>query len=156
ISSAVALFPFKMMFALTASLCLVLQLLSGSFRDYFNQHLLGSALCVLGALGLMAFESEAVGWLKNSRLAPRGKRRRGEVPREGLEPIRLDTGQTLGVVYMSGDDLSFYKLSAEVLMTRVRVLREKLGSRGLGLLSHLHGFPDDSLLTQWFQSLYEL
>jgi hypothetical protein len=156
ISSAVALFPFKAMGALTAVLCLVLQLLSGSIRDYFNHHLLGQALCVLGALGLMAFEPEVLGWLRNLPLVRRRTVRQRELQRQALEQIRLDPRQALGVVYMSGDDLSFYKLSAELLMTRVQVLREKLGSRGLDLLSHLHGLPDDALLAQWFKSLYEL
>jgi hypothetical protein len=156
ISSAVALFPLKAMGALTAALCLVLQLLNGSTRGYFNHHLLGPALCALGALGLMAFEPEVLCWLRNSRLVRRRKVRQRELQREALEQFRLDPRQTLGVVYMSGDDLSFYKLSAELLMTRVHVLRETLGSRGLDLLSHLHGLPDDALLTQWFKSLYEL
>jgi hypothetical protein len=156
ISSAVALYPFKVIGALTAALCLVLQLLGGPFSNYFNRHLLAAGVCLLSALALMAFESEVLSWLRNLVGVRSRKIRQQKLQQEAIERIRLDPCQALGVAYMSGDDLSFYKLRADLLMTRVEVLREKLGSRGMHLLLRLHGSPEDALLTQWFDSLYEL
>jgi hypothetical protein len=156
ISSAVALFPFKVIGALLAALCLALQLLSGYYSNYFTHHPLAVGVGVLGILGLMAFEPEVLSWFRNLPRVRRRKRLQREPQSEALEQIRLDPRQALGVVYMSGDDLSFYKLSAELLMTRVQILREQLGSRGMDLLSQFHGLPNDALLTQWFKLLYEL
>jgi hypothetical protein len=156
VSSALAISPLKVIGAMTAALCLALQLFSDSFRDYFNHHLLASGVCVMGALGLMAFEPEVLAWLRNLTLArwPRAQQRKQE--REALEQTRRDPHRALGVVYMSGDDLSFYKLNPQLLMTRVGILREQLGSRGMDLLSELHRLPDDRLLAEWFESLYQL
>jgi hypothetical protein len=57
---------------------------------------------------------------------------------------------------MSGDDLSFHKLAPELLMTRLTVLRDQLGSGGMRLLSRMHSLPNDQALSQWFTELYEL
>jgi hypothetical protein len=41
-------------------------------------------------------------------------------------------------------------------MTRLKILREQLGSCGIDLLSRLQRLPEDALLTRWFGSLYKL
>ncbi len=57
---------------------------------------------------------------------------------------------------MSGDDLSFHKLTPELLMSRLQILRDRLGSGGMRLLAQAQSLPDDAELTQWFKALYEL
>ena len=57
---------------------------------------------------------------------------------------------------MSGDDLSFHKLTPELLVTRLQILRDRLGSGGMRLLSQVRSLPGDAELTQWFKALYEL
>jgi hypothetical protein len=110
------------------------------------------ALAALG-LGLMLFGKDVHRWLS----------RRG---REAAQPVQAVAGgdrsdqaaspaqpATLGVVYMSGDDLSSLKLAPELLMSRWRILRDKLSSEGLGLLASLGQSPDDATLQSWFQAL---
>jgi hypothetical protein len=41
-------------------------------------------------------------------------------------------------------------------MTRLRILRDQLGSGGMNLLYQTHSLPDDGLLNQWFGSLHVL
>ncbi|HUL51272.1 MAG TPA: hypothetical protein VLU94_01675 [Candidatus Nitrosotalea sp.] len=62
---------------------------------------------------------------------------------------------TLGVVYMSGDDLSSRKLTPDLLMTRWMLLKNKFSSDGLHLISGLLEKPDDQSLEQWFSILHK-
>ncbi|HYV30321.1 MAG TPA: hypothetical protein VEO53_04330, partial [Candidatus Binatia bacterium] len=105
---------------------------------------------------LMAFESETLAWLRRLPLCRRWAANRRA--REGrlLEQVRNDTNRALGIVYMSGEDLSFHKLTPELLISRVTVLRDQLDSGGLRLLSKVHALPDDPTLSRWFGNLYEL
>src|SRR4029079_18934103 len=58
--------------------------------------------------------------------------------------------------YMSGDDLSYSKLTADLLMSRLTILRDKLGSEGSRLTVGLIDCPDDRTLREWFDELYQL
>jgi hypothetical protein len=61
----------------------------------------------------------------------------------------------LGIVYMSGDDLSFLKLTPDLLMTRWGILRDRLDSQTIQLLAEMGGKPDDTTVRSWFQQLYD-
>ena len=87
----------------------------------------------------MAFESEALAWLRHLPLCRRWAANRQAHEGRLLEQVRNDTNRALGIVYMSGEDLSFHKLTPELLMSRVTVLRDQLDSGGLRLLSKVQG-----------------
>src|SRR6185295_11225520 len=110
---------------------------------------------MIAALGIVLFEKRFIAWLK--RTLPVTTRARGDqVARAGkLEQIKASASATLGVVYMSGDDLSSLKLNAALLMTRWGLLRDKLNSDGMQLLFGMVQRPDDATLEKWFQELYE-
>ncbi len=114
-----------------------------------------NGLVVAGAV-LMLLEPEILSLVR--RLPPLSiLTRRRDHRREGaLEAYRRDPDRAFGVVYMSGDDLSFHKLTPDLLMSRLHILREQLGSRGLELLSRMHPARDDAEVEAGFRALYEL
>ena len=57
---------------------------------------------------------------------------------------------------MSGDDLGGQKLTPDLLMTRWVLLRDKFGSRGVGLARELAGLADDEGLRACWVRLHEL
>jgi hypothetical protein len=110
-----------------------------------------AALLTIGTLILVSFESELLAFLRT-----RARRKETEHERVALDAYRSDPSRALAVVYMSGDELSFHKLTPELLMTRLRILRDQLGSGGVKLLYRLQELPGDDLLKQRFSALYEL
>jgi hypothetical protein len=112
-------------------------------------------LVALG-LALIAFEPEALAWLKRLPFARRRAARRAARQQHALDQRRQDPNRAFGVVYMSGDDLSFHKLNASLLMDRLHTLRDQLDSPGLRLLSTLHNLPNDATLAASFQRLHQL
>jgi hypothetical protein len=64
--------------------------------------------------------------------------------------------RTLGVVYMSGDELSARNLTPELLMTRWNILRGHLGSSGTELAGRMAGDLDEASLRQGFEELSRL
>jgi len=156
VSSALSLHPLKVLGGLAALLCLGLQLLNNPVGRFVGNHATFTFGVLTAGLALMAFESEALTWLRELPL--RRQRRANRQAREGslLEQVRNDTNRALGIVYMSGEDLSFHKLTPELLISRVTVLRDQLDSGGLRLLSKVHALPDDPTLSRWFGNLYEL
>jgi len=156
VSSALSLHPLKVLGGLAALLCLGLQLLDNPVGRFVgNQPTFTFGLLTAG-LVLIAFESELLAWLRHLPLCRRLTAKRQA--REGrlLEQVRSDTNRALGIVYMSGEDLSFYKLTPELLMSRAAVLRDQLDSGGIRLLSRMHALPDDQTLSRWLGNLYEL
>ncbi|HXJ73049.1 MAG TPA: hypothetical protein VNM37_09350, partial [Candidatus Dormibacteraeota bacterium] len=152
-SSFLSLHPLKALGALAALLCLGLQLLGHPIVDHQSTF----TFSVLTAgLALMAFESEALAWLRH--LAFWRRRTSNRLAREGslLEQVRNDHNRALGIVYMSGEDLSFHKLTPELLMNRAAILRDQLDSKGIRLLDKTHVLPDDPTLSRWLGMLYEL
>ncbi len=156
LSSAAAIFPFRVAGALAAASCLGLQFFSDSFSRYVQAHLVAGWTVMLAGLALMALEPELLAWLKSRGPFGRRRARRHAQQPAALERYRLDPDRALGVVYMSGDDLSFHKLTAELLLTRLKILRDQLGSRGIELLSKMNRLPEGPVLAEWFGSLYEL
>jgi hypothetical protein len=154
--SAAAIYPIRTACGLAAGGCLALQFGSHAFSDTLARHLTSTAGVLLLSLVLMAFESELLGWLRNSALARRLQARRQRERRAAVQGFQSDRNRSLGVVYMSGDDLSFYKLTPELLRTRLQLLRDRLSSGGARLLSQIQSLPDDATLTRQFAALYEL
>jgi hypothetical protein len=156
LSSAAAVYPFKVLTGLVAITCLALQYVYPSFNQYLNGHLALAGTGLVGFLVLVAFEAEILGWLRAQFGTRESKAPQRDKQKQDLERDRLARRPALGVVYMSGDDLSFHKLTSELLMTRLKLLRDKLSSSGLDLLSNMHSLPEDAVLAQWFASLYAL
>lgn len=119
------------------------------------QPLLTWLLLALG-LGLLASEETLLAWFRRAWERTGSARRRARHREAALAAFRHDPQRALAVVYMSGDDLSFHKLTPTLLMERVSVLRERLNSGGLELLRGLGVVPDDATLGAWFGELYEL
>ena len=154
--SAAAIYPVKVVCAAGAFGGFVLQFLSEPFAGYLDHHFGAAAAALVLGLALMAFEHDLVDWGRRSRLG-RGVRARREAREQAaLDQIRRDPHRALAVVYMSGDDLSFHKLTPELLISRLQTLRDRLGSGGLRLLAQAQALPDDAELTQRFKALYEL
>ncbi|MGA2864839.1 MAG: hypothetical protein ABSF95_10165 [Verrucomicrobiota bacterium] len=156
LSSAAAIYPFKVAGGLGAVACFALQFGNDAFAHYVDRHLGVAGAVLLLGLVLMAYESQFLAWLRNWPLWRGGQARRQEKQRAALEQLRRDPNRALGVVYMSGDDLSFHKLTPELLVTRLQTLRDRLGSGGMRLLARVHSLPPDTVVTQWFAALYEL
>jgi hypothetical protein len=154
--SAAAVYPVKVVCAAGAFGCFVLQFLSQPFSRYLDHHFGAAGVVLVVSLALMAFEHEIVEWVRRSRLWRGLGARRQAKEQAALDQIRRDPNRVLGVVYMSGDDLSFHKLTPELLITRLQILRDRLGSGGMRLLAQAQPLPDDAELTQWFKALYEL
>jgi len=105
------------------------------------------------ALGLGLFWKPISERLRHRVQLRREKRQRQAVAttaRAGDKP-----NPRLGIVYMSGDDLSALKLTPDLLMSRWTLLRDRLDSRTTPLLHELAGEPDDETLRGWFQELYD-
>jgi len=154
LASAVAIYPVIAFWAVVALGCLGLQLVHESLAIYINQHLMAATAVALAGLLSMAFEPWLLAWLGNRRR--RGGMRQTEAKQTAPEQFRLEPSRALGVVYMSGDDLSFHKLTSDLLMTRLKALRDQLGSGGMQLLFRMQLLPDDSVLSQRFKGLYDL
>jgi hypothetical protein len=156
LASALTLYPFKVLGGLAAALCVGLQLFDNPVSRFASAQPWFSFGLAMAGLALMAFEAEALAWL--TRLPPFRRRAAARLKDEQrrLEQYRSDTHRTVGIVYMSGDDLSYRKLTAELLMTRASVLRDQLDSGGVCLLSKMRLLPDDDTLSQWFNNLYAL
>jgi hypothetical protein len=156
VSSALSLHPLKTLAGLAALICLGLQLLDNPLSRFVANPSMVTFGVLTGGLALLAFESETLAWLRRlpwcRQLAAKRRAREGGL----LDQIRDDTNRALGIVYMSGEDLSFHKLTPELLVSRAAVLRDQLDSGGIRLLSKAHSLPDDQTLSRWFASLYEL
>src|SRR5439155_10114785 len=107
------------------------------------------------ALALMLFENQILEGLRSVWPLRTRTQRRAERTRQQLQQIKVDKKSTLGVVYMSGDDLSYHKLTSTLLIERWQILRDKLDSEGIRLLFDIAERPDDSTLQTWFEALYE-
>ena len=156
LASAAAIHPVKVMCAVGAFGCFVLQFCSETFTRYLDHRLGAAGVVLVVSLALMAFEHEIVDWVRRSRRWRRLRTRREVKEQAALDEMRRDPDRALGIVYMSGDDLSFHKLTPELLISRLQILRDRLGSGGMRLLAQARSLPGDAELTQWFKTLYEL
>jgi len=153
--AALATYPIKTLVALAAAGGAGLQLFNDSLSRWLSSHPALACGLLLAALALMAFEHEVLAWIKASPPFRRRAERRRAASQRTLEQVKREQSRTLAVVYMSGDELSFQKLTPELLLARLSILREQLNSSGLRLLARLDSLPDDTTLAQWFKALYE-
>jgi hypothetical protein len=102
----------------------------------------------------MLAEDRIVAWFRPLR--ERRLRRKRFAP-AATAPVETSPAESsrLGVVYMSGDELSYLKLTPALLMSRWRILRDKLNSHSVGLLHRMANAPNDATLETWFHGLYE-
>lgn len=155
IASALATFPIKTGFALLALAHLVLTLFGHKLDIDWNAYpMLIYSFLVFG-LVLMTFEKPLIAWWQKVFEADERAKEREEQTQQKLQQIKNDKSAVLGIVYMSGDDLSYHKLTPNLLMERWSILRDKLDSEGIRLLSEMARCPDDPTLKQWFQNLYD-
>jgi hypothetical protein len=115
--------------------------------------------CIVGTLVVFAIFEERI--LKIFR---RGR----ESDRDRIKPARPErligtvdhltppSDSKAGIVYMSGDDLGYLKLNPDLMFTRWRLLRHKLGSSAAVLARNLGGWPDDEALERSLARLYAL
>jgi hypothetical protein len=150
-ASLFAIYPLKVIAGVGAVTWLGAQWLSPQLRELAAEHGVSIAIITLGFFVAMFFETELLTWVRKRVFATRGERE--EV---ALDAYRLDRKRAFAIVYMSGDELSFHKLTSELLMTRLRILRDQLGSGGVKLLYRTHELPDDTVLARRLSVLYEL
>lgn len=142
IASALVTFPIKTVFALLALAHLIVVLFAAPLRvDFTAYPALTYSLALIGLI-LMAFEAPILRFITTA-----ATRRRGA-------PNPATTAAALGVVYMSGDDLSHQKLTPELLMDRWSILRDSLGSKTISTLFEAIENPSDDQLRQSFEELY--
>lgn len=147
VASAWISFPVKTVAGLVASAIFVATAVSPTFLAWLElEPTLGYAV----AGGLLAIAVIRDGGVK--RVAASLSRRIGK-KRDPADPPVIPKDRTLGVVYMSGDDLSHRKLTPEVLLSRWQLLDERMASEGRELLAHLHAKPTEPQLKEWFQEL---
>ncbi len=151
VASILATFPIKGAVGLLALAQILRMFFLPEARPY---PALTYALMPFGLL-LLFFEKPLRAWLKQTFSIRWPKQRADDEMRMKLSQLKQERTATLGVVYMSGDDLAYQKLTPELLMTRWRVLRDKLDSFGLRLLFGLANRPEDATLKNWFEALYE-
>ncbi|MCI0747799.1 MAG: hypothetical protein L0Y58_20520 [Verrucomicrobia subdivision 3 bacterium] len=154
IASALVTFPIKTTFGLLAGTYLLLTFFSSPLGiDPSAYPITTYSLMVLG-LVLMVFEGPILRWLNNLDFITRRRRKRQERQRAALDGIKTLKSGTLGIVYMSGDDLSYQKLTPDLLMERWSILRDRLGSEVVQVLVGALSKPEDATLRQWFDELY--
>ncbi|MFM1944295.1 MAG: hypothetical protein RI897_3277 [Verrucomicrobiota bacterium] len=117
---------------------------------------LPSAWIVVGALALLAIFEDTL--LKRSKTRDIPITPKSPAPNHPgtVNHLNPPANAKAGIVYMSGDDLGSLKLTADLLMTRWQILRDKLGSTSAKLASQLGQWPDDTALRQAFEELYNL
>ncbi|MSU64056.1 MAG: hypothetical protein EXS31_16965 [Pedosphaera sp.] len=166
IASFTATFPIKalfIMFAAAQAVLVCLEKINGS--QWQVSSTISYAVAAIG-LVLIWFESPLVSWFR-ARRSPTPASNSDELGGHVTAVVKQATASSeearqsappasnLGVVYMSGDDLSHLKLTPALLMSRWTILRDRLDSSGVELLFGLAGRPDDATLERWFTRLYE-
>lgn len=143
-ASALVAFPLKASFALLALGCVVAASVHPPLAAQIaNYPSIGYTVLALG-LAAAFLEQPICKWFKSLR-----RERKTPAP----SPANGDA--SLGIVYMSGDDLSHLKLTVDLLMTRWMLLRDKLSSSAVSLLQNITSAPDDETLKKDFHDLYE-
>jgi len=154
IASAFAAFPLKMSLLTLALAQIWLASAKNQSIGPVSEHPAALWALTLLALGIIAFESKILAWFKKRRAGFHRPKSKPTSP--STEPNQNHPGNVLGVVYMSGDDLSHLKLTTAVLMARWRILRDQLDSEGVRWLFGMLQQPSDELLEQRFEKLYTL
>lgn len=155
VASAFATFPLKTLVGLAALAHAGLHVAENPVAAFFDNRAWLTQFLVLAGLALALAEPEILRFAKGVRNSTGRGRRRREAEERALAALRADPDRAFGLVYMSGDDLSFLKLTPELMMTRLRLLRDKLDSSGLKLLATLVPWPEDAAIEGRFRALYE-
>ena len=155
LATALTIFPIKTLVGSGALAYLTLIFFRSPLKLDLSAYPTVTYSIMIAALALVLFEPSFRAWLK--RTFPRTARagRDQAASTEALRRIKAEASATLGVVYMSGDDLSSLKLNAALLMSRWGLLRDKLNSDGMQMLFGMLRRPDDATLENWFQLLYD-
>src|SRR5437660_6801048 len=122
VASALSLYPLKVLGGLAILGCFGLQLFGHPVGRFLGAPTPLSFGVLAAGLVLMAFERDVFAWLRRLPLWRRRAAQRQASEERLLEQLRNDPERALGIVYMSGDDLSFQKLTADLLMTRTSLL----------------------------------
>jgi hypothetical protein len=154
IASALVTFPIKTTFALLAGVHVVLILFGNPLgMDLSAYPALTYSLMFIGLM-LMVFEPALLRALERFEIFRHDRTQKEKDTQNALAEIKASRSATLGVVYMSGDDLSHLKLTPDLLMERWTILRDRLGSNVIQMLFGALDRPDDVTLRQWFDALY--
>ncbi|MBI3416899.1 MAG: hypothetical protein HY043_16535, partial [Verrucomicrobia bacterium] len=128
IGSFLATFPLRTIGAALALAQIAAVVFGGFAYVEIGPRALASTAALLVGLALMLFEEQVLAWVRGAwPLRGRANRQAAETERK-LARIKQDQSATLGVIYMSGDDLCYQKLTPTLLMSRWRILRDKLDS----------------------------
>jgi hypothetical protein len=133
VAAALATYPIRTVGALLGVGYLIAAFLYGDVGRFVTAHPLETSLPLVVVLASMIFEGELLRWFKESSLFRAQTERARRKQAECLQQFKDDPDRALAVVYTSGDDLGFQKLTAELLVDRLRILRDQLGSQALFL-----------------------
>jgi hypothetical protein len=163
VASFCANYPLKFLAGLAATAYLLLEYVEPGWNIEASHSIAVQGICIAAGLAAILLEKEILGHAKRllRRLNPAKEQsaQPGHVTEgeKSLFQIALTREQrTLGIVYMSGDDLCARKLSPDLLMTRWAILRDQLGSSGTAPASKMAGGLDEISLRRGFDELYRL
>lgn len=143
LAAAFRTWPLKASVGATAIAVSVGMLLSEPFRaEAVGQPLLLWGV-VLFAMLVIAWEHRLRAVVGTIPFVRRAQFRKRKQVFDGVKAYREDRDRSLGLVYMSGDELSAVRLSASMISDRWEVLRERLDSPGARVLRRLHGKMSD-------------
>ncbi|HEY0455236.1 MAG TPA: hypothetical protein VGE41_02610, partial [Verrucomicrobiae bacterium] len=162
-ASFISTWPLKAAVTLAASAYILLEYLQPSWNAQAFSSLTVQGFFLGAGLLAIVFEKQILDWMKKA--APRWFKGSGDYdavvtqsetqPTKSLLNIALAReNRTLGIVYMSGDDLSAAKLNPDLLLSRWKVLRDQLASKGTRLLFKTAAQADDATVHQWFAELF--
>lgn len=153
IAAALATYPLKIGAGLATIILAIAMLSDTAFTsEVASRPTLAWTVAIL-IVGLVSFEGPLAHWLKRLFAPRRDNQQKSR--EQALEAYRQDDSRTLGIVYMSGDELGFRKLNPDLLMDRIEVLRDRLDSAGLREVNRILGSPDDQTLRTAFEALYQ-
>jgi hypothetical protein len=152
-AAGLAAFPIKGIAALLAVACLAGPLLA-PFHGEDTRAWLTAAWPIAGfALTAMFLETPLIRLLRVAR-ARRDRKINNTAAIAANRAPAPERKPRLAVVYMSGDALSAGSLTPELLLSRWRVLRDRLDSSGVRCLDRLLRCPSDATLLQAFETLH--
>jgi hypothetical protein len=156
LASAIRVYPIRVVLGLAGAAFLGFELFFGPVQALVVRYAPLSFGVAFAVMLLMAYEPEILKLLARFPWAS-GRRQDAQTScRRGLDLWKSDPNNALAVVYMSGDELSYLKLTPELLVSRARILRDKLGSGGLALAWELTRLKDDQGLAEGFGALHAL
>lgn len=143
IAAALRTWPLKVTVGVVALSLSIAMMLSEPFRaEAVGQPLLLWGVALFAML-VIAWERQLYAAFATLPFVRRAQLRKAKRIDDSVRAYREDKDRSLGIVYMSGDELSSAHLSASVVTERWEVLRERLDSPGARVLRRLHGGMSD-------------